>query len=154
MTPPWQRHIEQGLQALNAEESSFSRPSIRRDKLYAWIDGERVQVEHPAAPKIGPHVEGVTRIRYGAIASGKFVSRNEKLRYDFARRHEVLAFDSDDTATCLDAVLGSRKESFILIRGSADYLDGSRLKEWQPYAALAAAAFMKSLVCALPTTHT
>lgn len=33
--------------------------------------------------------------------------------------------------------------------GISDYQDGSRGKEWQPYASLVAAAVMKALVCAM-----
>jgi hypothetical protein len=34
----------------------------------------------------------------------------------------------------------------MLIRGIADYKDGTRRKEWQQHAALAAAAVLKSVV--------
>lgn len=34
--------------------------------------------------------------------------------------------------------------------GISDYRDGTRGKEWQPHAALAAAAVMKAIVAAMP----
>ena len=34
----------------------------------------------------------------------------------------------------------------MLIRGIADYKDGTRRKEWQQYAALMAAAVLKSVI--------
>lgn len=37
----------------------------------------------------------------------------------------------------------------MCIRGMSDYRDGMRNKEWQPYASLAAAAFMKSVIMAM-----
>ncbi|KAJ6224168.1 hypothetical protein RDWZM_002713 [Blomia tropicalis] len=43
----------------------------------------------------------------------------------------------------------NRKECFMILRGIADYKDGTRKKEWQPYAALSAAAFMKAVLCRL-----
>ena len=151
---PWEKFIEQGLTALNAEESNFSRPSLKKDKLYAWIDDKSVQVEHPKAPKgqEGLYKEGQTHVRYGPIASGKYIARNEKLRYDFARKFGVMAYDTELDA-CLDAVTGSRKDSFVVIRGISDYQDGSKSKEWQPYASLVAAAYMKALVTAMPTSN-
>lgn len=33
--------------------------------------------------------------------------------------------------------------------GISDYQDGSRGKDWQPYASLVAASVMKSLICAM-----
>ena len=150
---PWEKFIEQGLTALNAEESNFSKPSLKKDKLFAWIDDKSVQVEHPKPPKgqEALYKEGQTHVRYGPIASGKYIARNEKLRYDFARKFGIVAYDTELDA-CLDAISGSRKESFIIIRGISDYQDGSKSKEWQPYASLVAAAYMKALVTAMPTS--
>ena len=93
-----------------------------------------------------------THVRYGPIASGKYIARNEKLRYDFARKFGVMAYDTELDA-CLDAVTGSRKDSFVVIRGISDYQDGSKSKEWQLYASLVAAAYMKALVTAMPTSY-
>jgi len=61
----------------------------------------------------------------------------------------VVCFDSD-LDQVMEAIDGNRNDSFILIRAIADYHDGTTSKEWQPYAALCAAAFMKTLLCALP----
>lgn len=70
----------------------------------------------------------------------------------------------------LDSVIGNCRDSFLCIRGKefnkiliyyiiiylhqlligiSDYNDGSRGKEWQPYASLVAAAVMKALICAM-----
>lgn len=38
---------------------------------------------------------------------------------------------------------------FQILRGIADYKDGARRSEWQPYAALAAASVMKTMICGL-----
>ena len=49
----------------------------------------------------------------------------------------------------IESVFGNRKDSYIIVRGIADYKDGSRKKEWQPYASLAAAAFTKAIICSM-----
>ena len=59
-----------------------------------------------------------------------------------------MAFDSE-IEQVLESIEGSRKDSYLLIRGVGDYREGERGVEWQPYAALAAAAFMKVLIEAL-----
>ncbi len=151
---PWEKFIEQGLKALNAEESNFSRPSIKKDKLYAFIDDERVQVEHPRPGKgeEAKYKEGVTHIRYGPVGSGKYLARNEQIRLDFAKKNGLMAYDCE-TEAVLESISGSRKDSYCIIKGIADYQDGSKSKEWQPYAALVAAAYLKALVTAMPSSY-
>ena len=46
----------------------------------------------------------------------------------------------------LESINGSRIESFLFIRGVADYADGTSAREWRNYAALNAAAYMKTVV--------
>ena len=150
LTRPWERFIQQGLDILHAEESSFHRPAIKTDKLYAEIDGKLLQVEHPKAPYAREHQpDNQPRVRYGPIGSGRYVARNQSLRMDFARKYGVCAY-VQEVDPVLDALDRNHKDSFLFIRGISDYIDGSRLKEWQPYASLSAAAFMKAIVVALP----
>jgi nucleoside phosphorylase len=54
----------------------------------------------------------------------------------------------------LESIVGNRKDSFGFVRGVCDYLDGTKNVEWQPYAALAAAGFMKTLIENLPPPGT
>ena len=46
----------------------------------------------------------------------------------------------------LEQVYGNRKDNYIVIRGIAEYRDGTKRKDWQAYSALVAAAFMRALV--------
>ena len=69
-----------------------------------------------------------------------------------ATKFGILAFDMEFDAV-VDSVFGNRKDSYVLIRGVADYKDGSRRKEWQPYASLAAAAFTKAVICSMDTAN-
>ena len=87
-------------------------------------------------------------IHLGPIAAGRSVSKDDQLRQDFASRFGILAFDQEYDAV-IDSVYGNRKDNYIIIRGIADYKDGSRKKEWQPYASLAAAAFTKAVICSM-----
>lgn len=52
----------------------------------------------------------------------------------------------------LDSIIGNVKYSFAIIRGIVDYADGSSsaAKKWLPYAALAAAAYMKTVIRSMP----
>lgn len=78
-------------------------------------------------------------IHYGTIASGNQVIKNgherEKLR-------ELLG------AKCIEKEAAGLMDSFpcIVIKGICDYADSRKNKRWQPYAALAAAAYAKELL--------
>lgn len=84
----------------------------------------------------------------GPIAAGRQISKNDELRQDIAAKFGILAYDMEFDAV-VDSIFGNRKDSYALIRGIADYKDGSRRKEWQPYASLAAAAFTKAVICSM-----
>lgn len=147
VTRPWETFMEEAGESLNTEDSNFHRPSFKKDKLfYTNPDGTVVQIEHPT-PEFG-YREGHPNIRYGIIAGGKLVARTEHLRKSFAQQYAVRAFDGEFDGV-FESLEGNRNESFLIIRGMADYQDGSK-KEWQPYAALAAASYMKALITALP----
>ena len=98
-------------------------------------------------------INGCPRIHLAPIASGRYIARDDQLRQKFAVRFGALAFDTEMDAV-VESILGNCRESFAVIRGISDYKDGSRIKEWQPYASLAAASVMKSIICAMdPPTN-
>ena len=88
-------------------------------------------------------------VRSGPIGAGRPVIKDDALRADFAARHQCVCFDTEFDQV-LESIVGNRKDSFCFIRGVADYMDGSKNVEWQPYAALAAAAFTKAVLEKLP----
>ncbi|XP_041357320.1 uncharacterized protein LOC121374324 isoform X2 [Gigantopelta aegis] len=149
-TTPWEKYIEQGQAVLRGQESNFQRPKIWTDKLfYSKPDGTLVQLDHPRPKGLAAkaYVEGKVRVAYGAIASGRIVSKNQELKFDFSHMNGVRCFDHDYEAV-IDSLEGNRNDSFLIIRGMCDYVDG-RKKEWQPYASLVSAAYMKSVIMAL-----
>ncbi|CAK9798675.1 hypothetical protein ANTPLA_LOCUS1725 [Anthophora plagiata] len=155
--PPWQMYLKEGLDMLsNQTEHDFKLPPSESDKLYMAI-GERdvIEVAHPTAPSDAAHkrTDGCPRIHLAPVASGRHIARNDQLRQKFATRFGALAFDAEMDAV-VESILGNCRESFAVIRGISDYKDGSRIKEWQPYASLAAATVMKSIICAMdPPTN-
>ena len=73
------------------------------------------------------------------------MSKNDQIRQLFASKRNIFAFDCEFDAV-IESILGNCRDSFICIRGIADYKDGTRGKEWQPYASLAAATVMKAII--------
>ena len=101
-------------------------------------------------------------LHVGPIGAGRRVAFNERLRQDFsARFHGIRAFDCE-LDSVVESIYGNRKDSYMLIRGISDYKDGtsgsgtrgaggrggggSGGKDWQQYAALMAAAVLKTVV--------
>ncbi|XP_046605740.1 uncharacterized protein LOC124298138 isoform X1 [Neodiprion virginianus] len=155
--PPWQTYLKEGIDALSTQsEHAFQPPAPESDKLYMAI-GERdvIEVAHPVAPQgiKNKRLDGCPRIHLAPVASGRQIARDDQLRQKFATKFGVLAFDAEMDAV-VESVLGNCRESFAVVRGISDYKDGSRAKEWQPYASLAAASVVKAVICAMdPPTN-
>jgi nucleoside phosphorylase len=91
-------------------------------------------------------------LRFGKIGGGdESVVKDESLRHLISEKYGVCCFDSGIDQV-MDSIEGNRKDSFIVIKGIVDYADGTTTKEWQPYAALCAAAFAKTIIASLPPT--
>ncbi|VEN55881.1 unnamed protein product [Callosobruchus maculatus] len=137
------------------QEIAQQPPSAETDKLYMSI-GERdlIEVAHPTPQDSSvKRLDGCPRIHLSPVASGRQVVRDDRLRQQFASKVGALAFDCE-VDPVIESILGNCKESFVCVRGIADYKDGTRRKEWQPYAALAAASVMKAVVCGMePPTN-
>ena len=81
-------------------------------------------------------------IFYGTIASGNTVAKNGgpgSLRDTLRRRHNVLCFEMEAAGLMNDFPC-------IVVRGICDYCDSHKNKDWQNYAAAAAAAWAKELL--------
>ncbi|XP_046392502.1 uncharacterized protein LOC124160620 isoform X2 [Ischnura elegans] len=151
-SPAWMPYLKDGLSLLQSSESEhdFQMPPVESDKLYMPIGArEVIEVAHPA-PGSGDLIRqhGSPRVHMGPIAAGRCISRDEQMRQAFAAETGALAFDSEFDAV-VESILGNCRESFVVVRGVADYRDGSRRGEWQPYAALAAASVAKAIICGM-----
>jgi nucleoside phosphorylase len=151
---PWEQYIMEGQELLQGQQVAFSRPPPDTDRLFMNIGGnDMIEVGHPVVPDAlkASYRSGVPVLRCGAIASGKPIAQDDQLRLEFATRHQCVAVDTEFDQV-LESIVGNRKESFVFIRGIADYLDGTTNAEWQPYCSLVAAAFMKVIIEQLPGT--
>ncbi|XP_022256095.1 uncharacterized protein LOC106471771 [Limulus polyphemus] len=148
---PWEEYICHALDTLASQEADFSRPSSDTDKLFMSIGGKDViEVGHPQAPEgtMEYRQPGKSMIHFGGVASGRTLMKDDAVRQEFAHQWGILAFDSEFDAV-VESIYGNRKDNYVFIRGISDYKDGTKNKEWQPYSALAAAAFMKALISSL-----
>jgi nucleoside phosphorylase len=83
------------------------------------------------------------QIHYGLVASGNQVIKDAQTRDSIAEDIPVLCFEME-AAGLMDQL------QCLVIRGICDYCDSHKHKEWQGYAALAAAAYAKVLLSVLP----
>ncbi|QRD92145.1 nucleoside phosphorylase domain-containing protein [Aspergillus flavus] len=83
-------------------------------------------------------------IHYGLIASANQVMKGAKARDSLAQDSNVLCFEME-AAGLMDQL------SCLVIRGICDYCDSHKNKEWQGYAALAAATYTRLLLAAVPS---
>ncbi|XP_060064784.1 uncharacterized protein LOC132545130 [Ylistrum balloti] len=125
--------IKSALVQLSVTDSKFQKPSIVPN-----TSGE-------SSPE--DLSERGTTVVCGAIASISCFDDDESLKMSFAKSNEIKAFDKDFEAV-LESLEGNRNESYLMIRGIADFQYGGR-KEWQPYASLVAAACMKTIISVL-----
>ncbi|KAF2221118.1 hypothetical protein BDZ85DRAFT_24368 [Elsinoe ampelina] len=76
---------------------------------------------------------------YGNIASGDKVMKEATQRDSIALRDKIICFEMEA------AGLATRFE-YLIIRGICDYSDSHKHKDWQPWAAMVAAAYAKELL--------
>ena len=150
----WQEYIREAESELQGGDMRFTRPAPDSDKLYRIHDNSETSMEHPKSPSdsVRARFPDQPVLHAGPVGTGKPLVKDDKTREEFAARHGVLCVDSGFQAV-LDSIDGNRKESFALIRGVSDYEDGAQRREWQPYASLVAAAFMKSVLMRVPWPH-
>lgn len=113
-------------------------------------NGEIVEVNHPT--KVDKDYTKPI-VRFGMIAGGKNLLTNDYLKSTLSDKCQVLCFDSEIDQV-IAAIQGNRTDSFMIIRGISDYHDGTLNKDWQPYSALCAAAFMKTIIFKIPKSET
>lgn len=84
-------------------------------------------------------------IHYGVIASANRLMKDAKLRDQYAERGIL----------CFEMEAGGLMNNLpcLVIRGICDYSDTHKNKEWQGYAAMAAAAYTKDLLHRIPPTR-
>lgn len=136
-------------------KKKYERPSLDSDRLYF------TEVVHPVDNKAecakacgdGPsklilrnartQKEDNPAIHYGTVASANQLMKDAVLRDKFAKENDILCFE-------MEAAGLMNHFPCLIIRGICDYSDTHKNKNWQGYAAMAAAAYAKDLLCRMP----
>ena len=131
----WVRWILQGADA----DPGFQRP--KKDLLH---HGKRV-VAHPTDPR---RRMKVPLVHHGVIGSANILLKDPKLRDKVRDQFSVRAIEMEGSGI-MDAGWAMDKD-IMVVRGVCDYCDDHKSDTWQRYAALAAAAYTRGLIEALP----
>ena len=129
----------------------YSRPDKESDRLYRSTclhpsdsDKSCVQVCSNNNDDIvlrvpRSEIDDDPTIHYGLIASANSLMKDATARDALAKEKGVLCFE-------MEAAGLMNQFPFLVIRGICDYADSHKNKEWQGYAAMAAAAYAKKLL--------
>jgi nucleoside phosphorylase len=126
----------------------YQRPDPSKDRLYQTGVTHPSNSEASCAAVCGDNPsdliwrhervedEDNPAIHYGLIASANQLMKDASLRDKFAKGNDVLCFE-------MEAAGLMNQFPCLVIRGICDYSDTHKNKEWQGYAAMAAAVYAK-----------
>ncbi|KAL2816277.1 hypothetical protein BJX63DRAFT_387804 [Aspergillus granulosus] len=114
----------------------FSDPGQDKDILYLAKDNMSVPRQHR------PDGER-TRVWYGSIGSGDRLLKSSQDRDELRDKYHVIGLEMEAAGVLNEIPVGN-------IRGVCDYGDEWKNKDWQPYAAVMAAAYAKAVLSEIP----
>ncbi|KAH6655699.1 hypothetical protein BKA67DRAFT_534614 [Truncatella angustata] len=151
--------IQEAIQAALVKKPrlrrNYNQPDPITDRLY------RADVVHPTeagaacliscdsdasvlvARRARDEVEDNPMIHYGLIASANQLMKDAVIRDKLAQEKDVLCFE-------MEAAGLMNHFPCLVIRGICDYSDTHKNKQWQGYAAMAAAAYAKDILNRIP----
>lgn len=139
---PWDSHLRNGLAA-----RSLTIPDASTDVI---LNAKGDRLEHPVVAAAAP------RVFLGPIASANVVQGDFRKRDQLRDQHKVKAVEMEGYGVA-DATWEYEKAGYLVVRGICDYCD-ARTKHlqtdvWKRYAAMAAAAYVRALIEAMPGTQ-
>jgi len=155
----WERHLDDGIAALGAK---WARLPADRDVLRephhnlvrrlavgvaqgaALLIGKALDYPAVAHPRDPDRREGKPRVFRGRICSGNTLLKDYRARNELRELHNALAVEMEGSGVA-DAAHDSSRGHFV-VRGTVDYCNEHKNDDWHYHAALAAAAYTRSLI--------
>lgn len=132
---PWIKVIEQAVDSIG-----WVRPDETTDILADSVNQDLI-VEHPLDRK---RQKGQPRIFIGPIASANSLLKNPIKRDELRDKFGVKAVEMEGSGIA-DATW-NHEIGYLVVRGTCDYCDTNKDDLWQEYAAIVAAAYVRSLL--------
>ncbi|XP_050541740.1 uncharacterized protein LOC126905766 isoform X2 [Daktulosphaira vitifoliae] len=153
--PMWDMFLSEGLDRISQQKhddshaTKYNRPPEDSTKLRMCVGGtDLIEITHPI-PKQKEKNKG-PRLHVGPVGGGCSATYNDFIRQKFTMEYKLLAVDSEFDSV-MGSLMGNYCHSYAVVRGISDYKDGSIKNKWQPYASLAAASVIKSILSILNT---
>jgi nucleoside phosphorylase len=136
-------------------QKKYKRPEPNTDRLYRSTVTHALNNDSGCAVACGDNPSNLVSrskrtedednpvIHYGLIASANQLMKDALIRDKLAAEKDVLCFE-------MEAAGLMNNFPCLVIRGICDYSDSHKNKEWQGYAAMAAAAYAKDLLNRIP----
>ncbi|KAI1176545.1 ankyrin [Nemania sp. FL0916] len=146
--------IDDVLEASPGVRKDYCRPDPSTDRLYKHNVVHPILEEdctqcgtNPSNLVVREERENMRRpvVHFGLIASANQVMKDAKIRDMLAKKEGVLCFE-------MEAAGLMNHFPCLVIRGMCDYSDSHQNKQWQGYAALAAAVYAKHLLLQVAPT--
>jgi formylglycine-generating enzyme required for sulfatase activity/nucleoside phosphorylase/energy-coupling factor transporter ATP-binding protein EcfA2 len=135
---PWEAHI-------NLAGDLAHRPNADSDKLYIQYGRKKPywkRIPHPSEKRPANQ----PKVHYGLIGSGNCLMKDIRERDRLVNELGILAIEMEGAGVA-DATWDQTEVSdYLIIRGISDYADRNKNDEWHPYAAVAAAAYLRALL--------
>jgi nucleoside phosphorylase len=150
--PNYPEYIKKATQRNRRTRLSFGRPDASTDRLF------QAEHEHTTTATTckdclkewetsrDTREEADPQIHYGIIASGNTVVKHGATRERLRRKTKALCVEMEAAGLMVDFPC-------IVVRGICDYADSHKNDQWQGYAALAAASYVKELLSYVPAGH-
>ncbi|KAJ6103492.1 hypothetical protein N7486_005919 [Penicillium sp. IBT 16267x] len=147
--PRFPEYITSATGRTTRTRKSFGQPNVKQDRLF------KPEHDHPATANScdgclaeweetrSERESSDPQPHYGIIASGNSVIKHAWTREQLRQDTGALCFEMEAAGLMLDFPC-------IVIRGICDYADSHKNKQWQGYAALAAASYAKELLGYMP----
>ncbi|KAI6233668.1 SAM-MT-ERG6-SMT domain-containing protein [Aphelenchoides fujianensis] len=155
----WLENVDDLVHKINGENTEkldFTRPSSELDCIPLETG---VVVAHPNASRLHPafHEGTVASMMHYTAPLDDSIPRipqptPQELRHGFMKQCGAKAYDAGFDSV-IASIVGNCINSYAVIRGVADYHNGSSkvARPWQPFASVTAAAFAKVLIESLPS---
>lgn len=135
---PWEDVILKALQKLN-----WQRPPQETDLLHSSEQPDQV-IRHPQDSK---RLQDQPKIFLGAIGSANKLLKNPQKRDMLRKQFGVKAIEMEGSGVA-DATW-NHGIGYIVVRGICDYCDSHKSDTWQQYAAVTAAAYVRTLLSSM-----
>lgn len=140
---PWIYHIANTL-----ERFDVVRPQADTDILVSTTD-PTIVIDHPHDPS---RIGGQPRLFTGTIASENILLKNPVKRDYLRDKFGVKAIEMEGSGIA-DASWNAGV-GYLVVRGICDYCDSNKGNDWQMYAAIVAAGYVRALIESMPTNIT